>query len=118
MARSVDELKRQREILGNLGALDFLIAVENQKFFPSHEQSGTSETAYTAEKPDASVANPFNKALNESLLLNRELNAEIKRLIKEKAALGEKCSRLEESLNIRFRELAILSQLLLDKGNS
>lgn len=120
MSRSFNELTRQRKVLGNVGALDFLIAIERKKMASTNELSTKLrefDNSYSPSEPDESQLNPLQKSLRESLILNQQLNMEIKRLTAEKTKLHSKCDQLEQSLNDRFRELAVLSQLILDKGN-
>lgn len=54
----------------------------------------------------------------DSLTIDQQLKDEIKKLIKEKSHLQEKCSGLELSLQDRFRELAILTRQLMDKDST
>lgn len=120
MSRSYEELTQQRKMLGNLGALEFLINIERQKLACAKELSTKLhdiESMHASTTQNEDQTNPLHKALKESLMLNQQLNVEIKRLTAEKTKLHKKCNELEESVNERFRELAVLSQLLIDKGN-
>lgn len=118
MSRSLDELTQQRKKLGNLGALDFLINIERKKFDAISEIGGALIlTLPTQDEHDTTKTHekPLYKALEDSLRLNQQLQREITKLCKEKEKIQERCSALEESVAVRFRELTILSQLLMDK---
>lgn len=128
MSRSLDELIRRRKELGNIGALDFLIAVERKKFGITNVASGASALALSGHPSDASAESAIDtalknakdysptlvKVLNDSLRLNKALTEEIKKLTIEKQRLIEKCETQEQIIEERFRELATLSRMLMN----
>lgn len=128
MSRSLDELIRRRKELGNIGALDFLIAVERKKFGITNVTSEAGARALSGHPFDASAelaidtlvknAKDYSptlvKVLNDSLRLNKALTEEIKKLTTEKQRLIEKCETQEQIIEERFRELATLSRMLMN----
>lgn len=116
MSRSLDELVRRKKDLGNLGALDFLIQIERQKFETPNEDHKITEILSLATESDKTPS--LVNALADSLLLNQKLTAETKHLSNEKARLLEKCHAQEQAIQERFQELAILSRMLMNQNDN
>jgi hypothetical protein len=128
MSRSLDELLRRKNALGNIGALDHLIAIEQKRLeTPSNvaefnkllhsEEISTKQhgNRLLAGSQDQSLT--LIKALKDSLLLNKALESELKKLVNEKDQLLKKCEDQEKRIYERFQELAILSRMLMNKNH-
>jgi len=118
MGRSLDELIRTKKELGSIGALDFLISLEQQKFSGPTTLNNTIKLMNTTSNDsDAQAPTVLVKALSDSVELNKKLTAEITIMTKEKNHLQEQCRAQEQVIQERFKELAILSRMLMNQSN-
>lgn len=118
-----EELAKEMHILLNDNQLRSTLCARGQQWLKDNDWDKLIAPLGAALTADATrVVNEVppgsEQSVKNSLAVNQQLTDEVKKLIKEKSHLQEKCSALELSLQDRFRELAILTRQLMNRDST